>query len=448
MVYGLTRADNPLLVAGVAAVTVVALTLVSSLRGMAGVMLLSLSVVVPVLVLPYSVLTYLRLDDAVFLLLFAWFLFDSSNRSPGPLRELWRTGLLVPFLGYHMLLILSLVFRVIGAEPSKMLGNMAWFTLRSIEAAFLFLVGFSLRKDEVLMLRYAKALVIFGTLLGIVGVLQFAGLLPIYNYLGFAQEYDVRPETGVTSLLGFNHGHLGGYLTIVTLLGVEVIDRTRRWRWLAATQMCLVGLVLSLSRASWVASAIAIVLYFTRTTDFRKIVAILLLGGGTLYLLRSVGSESVIEARLGMGEEEELTRPAIRSAAWRIENAVVAMRYIQEHPDSLFTGVGFMNWRYEVNKFAQGLSSGGHNNFLSVTLELGLVGLLFFVWFWAGLANRIGKVSRLPGSRAVSAALYGLLVSCLFQETFYPVQSFENFLNFVMFVGGLWLAGPRGEAQG
>ena len=450
LVWGLSAAENALFAIAGATGTIVLLAPAGNLRRMTVVFLISLSVVVPILVLPWSVLTYFRLDDAMFGMLCLWWLKDRNGRHPGTVSRLVRDRMLFPFLLFNGVVLLSMLLVVMTAgTQTMMLGNLAWYALRHFQAMAVFLMAYSLRTDRGFLLLAGRLIVYASSILTVVGILQYVNLIPWYDYLGFATMFHLGRENGIVSLLGFNHAHYGAYVTVATLIGLELMDEDRpRWQWFALVPLNLFGLILSLSRASWAAFLVG--LLFLQRPGRRLVLvaraALVSIAAAIVMVQGGFGED--VGARLGYGGTDEAAS-AMDSATWRIDNNRLAVDFVSSRPEVLIVGVGYMNWRYEVNRFAEGRSSGGHNNFLTVLLELGVVGMVAFLWFWGGLSFRIGRLHGRdsPGARAVRAGIVGLVVSCASQETLYPVWSMESLLTFVALIGGLWLGAGSEEGS-
>jgi O-antigen ligase len=93
--------------------------------------------------------------------------------------------------------------------------------------------------------------------------------------------------------------------------------------------------------------------------------------------------------------------------------------YFADHPVTILSGVGF-GYTFHAH------SNNGHMNYLHVTTELGVLGLIAFLgFFWKLLQD-------LKATRAMFLTLIALLLTSLTQETFYPTLAFTHFLPFFM----------------
>ena len=121
-----------------------------------------------------------------------------------------------------------------------------------------------------------------------------------------------------------------------------------------------------------------------------------------------------------------------RLFGWRAFKEIISKDF-----SVLFLGVGFLNWRYALSY--KTLLYGGHNNYLSVLGELGIFGLIVFLWIWVKVLYHSWSNRNVSDSfgRAYFAIIVGLLISCVTQETLYPVYVMEGFLGMVMFLSAL-----------
>ncbi len=194
------------------------------------------------------------------------------------------------------------------------------------------------------------------------------------------------------------------------------------------------GLLLTYTRAQWLASmvALALVVWFVSRSDKARLARYVMAAGLTVplaYALFSTGGVATVDdepfltafaarALTLVAPTETLGTDSLRWRAFETEKALTA---IAEQP---FLGVGLGNAYRDATLLRGEARSGGtrltryvHNSYLYVTVKMGLLGLLALLWFsgafvvsgwraFAALAAGTGKALML----AVLASFVGLLV--------------------------------------
>lgn len=112
-------------------------------------------------------------------------------------------------------------------------------------------------------------------------------------------------------------------------------------------------------------------------------------------------------------------------AGGRIEIMLWVLKYLIQNPLSLMIGVGFMNYAYALEPVG-GISSHAHNDFITCLAELGIVGLVVFIWWLASLGRKLWSVGRKTvgqerwTSACINAGFWGLISVTVFERTFFP----------------------------
>ena len=239
---------------------------------------------------------------------------------------------------------------------------------------------------------------------------------------------------------GFNANQVGGALVLfIPLAATLLLYQLRRSRhrpslrrdvpWILTTLgLCgtlaftLFVLLLTQSRGSYVATALALLLAFATQGRWPSRVAIAVLVVG-LVLLAHFGVQRTGEALFGIGSLESLSQEA--SWAGRVEFWKRSLRVLQDHP---FTGIGFdtlfavIHARYPTFLLPPGTpATHAHNFLLQVGLDLGIPGLVAFVWLlmaWGRMLWRVWREAESPAYRALATGLAcGLLGHLVFGLT-------------------------------
>ena len=194
---------------------------------------------------------------------------------------------------------------------------------------------------------------------------------------------------------GFPHPNiLGGWLALglmgVTLLAVRVTDRARRNGLAAVGALFVVALILSFSRAAWIAAAVGVIatLAFVwqktwtreeRRRAFLIPLVIAVTAVGSLLVTRDVVSvRAQSDARLEVKSADE--RMASLAASWRLVG------------EEWWLGQGQNTAIYALDKAGSGMIP-PHLVFLLILLETGLIGVLgaaLLLARWLRYSGRFG----------------------------------------------------------
>ena len=200
-----------------------------------------------------------------------------------------------------------------------------------------------------------------------------------------------------------------------------------------------VVLVFTESRSAWLATLISITVYLLllrRTTSkIYWLIAFLCVG------IVVIGSENIRQIYNGRPIVDFSTGQVAQDLAVqsRLYGYAHSVSYILEHPDILFFGVGFMNWRYALYSYS--LMYSGHNNYLTALAELGLIGFLGFcnLLFQAGKTAWKQVKYNLPFTRFYLSLMVGLLIAACFEDILWPAVALESFLAFIMMISAISL---------
>jgi O-antigen ligase len=230
---------------------------------------------------------------------------------------------------------------------------------------------------------------------------------------------------------------LGAYLAMFTAFALALVPALER-RWLrallfAAVVAGVVATLMTVSRGALLAIAVAMVYVALRSSRLLAALLVVAVVSSPAWMpeymvQRLSGTEIAVE-----GTDEEVLEG---SAQARIDTWKAMTKVIAEHP---FDGIGFTGLKDVLPDTGEALGlevkDSSHNTFLRVLAELGILGLLVFVWL-LGRAWRLGWTASLRGGdrfdRAVGVGIGGatiaLAVSCAFGDRFFSIMTIGNFL--------------------
>ena len=224
---------------------------------------------------------------------------------------------------------------------------------------------------------------------------------------------------------------LGRAMPFVLVVALSQEVPGGRWWWLAAGLVGL-ALVLTFSTGGWLGGLVAIVVALA-AMGRRRLAR--WLGGAAAVGLLVVSSLAVI------GVLPERLNPLRQTGGFRLELWLSSIEMVRDHP---LLGVGLDNFAYLYQQvyvreaaLAEPNLSHPHNWVLNVWLELGLLGLVAFVWLllraWRGARAQRGWLAA-----GALGSLADMLIHGLFDNSYFLVD-----LAFLFWLG---LALARGRA--
>lgn len=260
--------------------------------------------------------------------------------------------------------------------------------------------------------------------------------------IGFLLESYVTITGGRTGRGGRAEGsfgqpnELGAYLAMFTAFATALVPAVRRTAW----KVVLVGVVVlgvsatlfTVSRGAVVAIALAMLYVGLRSSKPLAVVLVLALLTSPLWMPDYVTQRfTETEVQVEGTDESQLEG----SAQARIDTWKALWKVVLEHP---FDGVGFTGLASTLPETGEALGlevkDTAHNTFLRMLAEMGIFGLLVFVWLLAR-AWRLGwRAARLGGSAldrglgvGVGGATIAMAVSCAFGDRFFSILISGNF---------------------
>jgi len=364
-------------------------------------------------------------DVAIGIFIFAWIL---SNFS-WPSRNLFpSTALNRPLLGIALLTPLSMLWSRLYPDPEVTYAyphsDVSWTTAQASQLVLLaatmcipFAVAAGIKrwKDVETVTIMVGSVVAIGTLLTAGGLIfGFGGS---YSILGATRAYWAQPwDSSMEPLTALSIP----FLFSAVLFGRRSLSHYRLFCGLFAS--CLIGLVLTFSRETWLLGFFGLLL--VSASWLRRRV------NPTLGLLIVVVVSVVIVLSGVIGLISTFYNPSDVYGLERIVYYATALQLFSTHP---LLGVGAGNYQF-FDRSYEGDAAGGiaHNQFLTVAAETGLTGLMMFLWLVVALL-RFRKqlrfsVPHLPDSYewlkvAGSAFLLIWIAECFFQEAFFATAA-------------------------
>jgi O-antigen ligase len=202
--------------------------------------------------------------------------------------------------------------------------------------------------------------------------------------------FEVHHEFGASGTY-ISRNHLGGFLEMLLPLGLAY-TLTSRFKALAkvflgyASLVILAGIAVTISRGTYVSTALALALFFGVMLFHRTyrlpalVLLVVMIGAGAYYLPKSVSVEARLKPLLtGQGRLED----DVRIVLWKS-----AIQVWQQNP---WWGVGPAHYDYRFHQFRPAMvqlrPGWAHNDYLNALAEWGIVGtgLIAAAWVLLGL---------------------------------------------------------------
>ena len=397
------------------------------------------------ILLPVAHLTSLGvMEMAGFLLLLAslgLFLSEYLTDAPAALNRI-RSRVALPILGYSMVTIMSAWVMLESAEDQlSALRELKWV---------LYLFAFAYFFERYFTEAWARYLPVLATLVALMGALslvQFVYGLEYPRAESVLEQWgDYYRVTGLFNVPQSFAGNLG--LALFMLLGVTLSQmnggetltaRLAGYRFVAVL-LGVLGLLLSLTRAAWLASAVVGMLALSRVRKRWRVVLLLMIAA-----LAGLGSnsETIIGDRfsgeIDRNERSILHREALWEANWEMT---------KDYP---WLGIGPWQNVRELPTYYQRTQPDdasyighAHNNVLQVLASQGIFSALcylgfcaFFLWAAYSLSQR-----EMPGS-----LVHGLAWGSLYAQIFFHLLGMvdspffdQEVKNMIVFIWALTFA--------
>lgn len=370
----------------------------------------------------------------------AWLL---SNMS-GSRRSLFPSNAIQkPLLGMALVTPLSMLWSRFYPDPEVIYAyphsDVSWTTAQlsqlvllaaTVCIPFAVAAGIKRWKDIETVVILIGAVVAIGTLLTMGGLIfGYGGSYPILGatraYWGQSWDAAMEPLSGLCIPLFFS----------AVLFGRRSLSHYQLICGLFA--FCLIGLVLTFSRETWLLGLCGLLLVFAAWLRSRvnPAVALWIVIFGSVILIFS----GVI------GVLSSFYNPDKVYGLERIYYYATALQLFATHP---LLGVGAGNYQF-FDRSYEGEAAGGiaHNQFLTTAAETGILGLLMVSWLVVALL-RIRKQLRSPGSFADSREwlqvggsvfLVVWIAECFFREAFFATAAAGGGMHVMTVIAFPWI---------
>jgi O-antigen ligase len=364
-------------------------------------------------------------DVAIGIFILAWL---KSNGLGSP-RNLFPTAVISrPLFGFALLTPVSMVWsrlhpdsEVTYAYPHS---DVSWATAQMSQLVLLaatlcipFAVAAAIKrwKDVETVVLIVGVVVAIGTLLTVGGLIfGFGGS---YSILGATRAYWGEPwDSSIEPLTAL----CLPFLFSAVLFGRRSVSHY--WLICGLFALCLVGLVLTFSRETWLLGFFGLLLISAAWLRSRV---------NPAFRLMIIVLASILIVLSGViGLVSTFYNPNDVYGLERIYYYATALQLFATHP---FVGVGAGNYQF-FDRSYEGRAAGGiaHNQFLTIAAETGIAGLLMFLWLVLALL-RIRKQLRSPIDSldqshqwlkmAGAAFLFVWIAEGFFQEAFFATAA-------------------------
>jgi len=273
-------------------------------------------------------------------------------------------------------------------------------------------------------------------------VVLYSSLIPVaYAFVEFAWNALTGVELGVQST--FAHPNIFGFYLVTVLslvlfmLSSSLVSapvRLKRWLILYLPIIIFV-LLLTRGRSPWIAATIILTVYAS-TIDKRYLLCLALIPFA-IYYVPGV-EERLLDLQSG---NYDYGYAKLNSYAWRKVLWTDTLDWMMAQPLPLF-GYGLASFEYYAPFFfprAGGMKVGLHNIYLQMFFEMGIFGLLTFIWLFVVLFMKLkkGYSSDKAGSIIMmTLALSFLIVS--FSDNMLGTLVIEWYFWFLMGVFCAW----------
>jgi len=226
----------------------------------------------------------------------------------------------------------------------------------------------------------------------------------------------------------------GSYLAMMVLVAAGLAARSRRVRgaWAAAAVLLLAALWMTGSRAALLSVPVAAFCVLAWRARAKRRLSLPAIATVAAVVLAAVVLAALFFPR------DTTNRGMPVTLKWRAGQATAAIRAFADYP-AFGVGVGRflqVSGRYFDPQLRQVFPhENAHNNYLQILAELGLAGLVPFLWILAAIARRIPAKMRSGGEPMLAGASAGVLAFLLTCLAGHPLLVREVALAFWLMLG-------------
>jgi len=336
------------------------------------------------------VLTFSRalVEILLVLVLFSWGLLHVIGRS-NPFK---KNPILLPLLCFWFAGILSLIASKFFRESLGELLNLTEYLLLTLIAFERFM---DFKKVNILIL----VIVYSSFAIGLDGLFQF--------FLGFdliRMKEPAEVQDAIRLTASFSHpNNLAAYLAMMIPINLGIFYQKRKWIFLIILMMLLFTIVFTYSRGAWVGLIISLIV-FSALKDRKMLIILGLLGLASFFLL----PESLIQRAKDIYDFNNVTTQT------RFELWTEACRLFSEKP---IFGQGLKTFSLLLEK------GYAHNCYLQILVEMGVIGLLSFLWILATFFYHLFYRTHSAISLGFGCAILAGAIHCLSDTNLYSIPT-------------------------
>lgn len=312
-----------------------------------------------------------------------------------------------------VLVVMALISYLVSAD-----GAMSWAKFWGVilQAAIFYALVNGLRRETEL-LPVAPVLMLATVVIALLSLVgsDWEGVrlldLPFYAYL--PRLIEGLPGSGVPRASElFSPRQVGGTMAMLLPVALPFFLFGAHWRWRlgAAVTLLIGGLVLLLSQAVGALFGFGLALFLIAAWHSRWF--LLAAPAGALALVAFVDAYGPARLALRLLSVNDLLGVAV---VLRLDMWSRSLAMIRDMP---YTGIGMNTFPHVQAHFYPGFLLGpnevnAHNLFLQTALDLGIPGLLAFLWLLAAFYLTVSQAYRLTSNRNLQLLLVGLAAGTL-----------------------------------
>lgn len=356
-----------------------------------------------------------------------------------------RPSFRMPRSAFDLLFIAYLAVGVISVAGSVSVVAAVRALFRQLSYFLLFYIVLDMVRDRARLYRLVAAVMLGAAVVALYGIAQY--IVGPSEQIGVAGQGLASSVRGRVYSTQDNPNFLSEYLILLIPVAVAMVFRRGWWFgrlfYLGTAGVMMITLLLTFTRAGWVGFGVGMIVFFA------------LYNWRYLWLLAAAGAGAVVALPGAVQRFTSIVNFVSGSGGFRLQLFRTAAVMIRDRP---VFGVGIGNYltayprvierypTYDVG-FAEYSS---HNSFLTVTAEMGFVGLFVFVWIvLRALRQAISGWFHLrdEGDRLLSLGIAGGMIAFLTQSvsnvTFFHPRVTVYYWFLLAIAVALWRIGER-----
>lgn len=320
----------------------------------------------------------------------------------------------------------ALFVNLFGGYPSEAKIKTIYYVVILVEYTLAYYVISIIRFHEIEIYGYFKIFLLGLVGVSIVSILQGLGIIENQYYISISDVETNIEDSWAISTLGPNHSHLGSYMALGFILSVLFLHLKFSVKYMLAAPLFMMGIGFSHSTVGFaIVGLYNILILLTGDKKLRRLgffMTMVVIIFASIYLSGSIGedSERTAEKLTISGSESEVL---VRAVTMPIEMLIEGY---SEVPLALLVGFGFKVPNYTV----MSMKPTGDNNYFSLAMDLGLIGLIIYILFLRSLYVRLKYSNKVATTKFTKLFSYHILtwaklifMAMFFQEILWPLHS-------------------------